>query len=98
MIEEQTETTETPTEKSGAYVRRTREVLTTQLREAAKVQKDTRVALLEVWKDLQTDIRGQLSSFEASAKKKAESLRDQLPFVGGKAKAEETAKTEEPAS
>ena len=75
---------------AGTYIKRTREVLAGQLKEASKVQADTRTALLEVWRDLRTDIRGQISTFEASAKRRAESLRDQLPIIGRKAKADDT--------
>ncbi len=83
---------ETSSFAAGAYFRRTRDVLANQFKEASKVQADTRSALLEVWKDMATDLRGQVSSFEETAKRRASSLIEYLPFAS-KPKAEDAEET-----
>ena len=76
--------TETENEKTGftagPYLRRTRDVLTAQFKEATKVQADTRSALWAVWQDLQGDLKSQFTSFEQNAKRQTESLLQRLPF------------------
>lgn len=91
------ETNDTASFAAGSYFRRTRDVLANQFKEASKVQADTRSALLEVWRDMATDLRGQVSSFEESAKRRASSLIEYLPFAS-KPKAEDAEATEAPAS
>lgn len=76
---------------AGPYIKRTREVLKTQMHEAGKVRAETRKALLDVWRDLQTDLRDRLGAAQKSAKRQTERLWQRLPFVGAKAKPSEAA-------
>ncbi len=74
-------TDQRPAFEARIYIRRTREVLTEQFKEASKVQANTRAALFDVWKDLRADLGVQFSAFEASAKRQTENLWKNLPFV-----------------
>ncbi|MEO1335289.1 MAG: hypothetical protein AAFV29_06580 [Myxococcota bacterium] len=92
--------TEVEHEEAGAkatYIQRTRDVLSTQWKEASKVRADTHSALMEVWRDLQTDLRDQYASIEENAKRQTRTLWNKLPFTGAQAEAEK-AETEVEAS
>ena len=78
---------------AGTYFKRTREVLKEKTGEASKLQADTRAALMGVWQDLRADIQTELSSLSANVTKRAEALREKVPFVAKKA-AEKTEETE----
>ena len=65
---------------AGKYIKRTRDVLQSKTQEASKLQADTRAALWGVFKELRSDLQGEVSSFATSVKERAENLRQHLPF------------------